>query len=193
MTVMVPHTLYGWKGPYNYQWLVIHHNLYGMQEPCNCQWLLWSPKAYMECRNLVTVYDCFGPHTLYGMQKSCICQWLMVPIYYVDGRDHININDLWSPITYMECGNLITFNDLWSPIPYMNGRDLISINDLWSPISYMECRNLVTVNDCFGPHTLYGMQEPSNCQWLFWSTYLIWNAGVLYLSMTYGPHILCGW
>ena len=77
------------------------------------------------------------------------------------------------PIPYMECGNLVTVNDLWSPIPYMDGRDLITINDLWSPITYMECGNLVTVND-------------------LWSPYLIWIVGVLYLSMTCGPHTLYG-
>ena len=33
----------------------------------------------------------------------------------------------------------------------------------------MECGNLVTVNDLWSPHTLYGMQEPCNCQLLLWS------------------------
>ena len=26
----------------------------------------------MECGNLVTVNDCYGPRTLYGMQEPCI-------------------------------------------------------------------------------------------------------------------------
>ena len=41
-------------------------------------------------------------------------------------------------------------------------------------IPYMESGNLVTFND-------------------LWSPYLIWNAGMLYLSMTVlVPHTLCG-
>ena len=66
MTVMVPHTLYG------------------MLEPCNLSMTVMVPIPYMECRNHVSVNDCFGPpyliwnagtfylsmtygpHTLYG-------------------------------------------------------------------------------------------------------------------------------
>ena len=69
---------------------------------------------------------------------------------------------------------------------------------LMAPIPYMGCWNLVTVIDVWSPHTLYGMQEPCNCQWLLWSPhtlyemwepcnchwlmvlpYLIWNTGTL--------------
>ena len=69
------------------------------------------------------------PHTLYGMWEPC------------------NVNDLWSPKPYMECRNLVTVNDCYGP-PYL----------IWND------RNLVSVNDCYGPNTLYGMQEPCNCQ-----------------------------
>ena len=68
------------------------HTLYGMWECYFCQRLLWSPKPYVECRNLVTVNDlwfpnhymecgdllsvndCFVSLTLYGKQEPCICQ-----------------------------------------------------------------------------------------------------------------------
>ena len=47
------------------------------------------------------------------------------------------------------------------PIPYMECRNLVTG---YQP--HVLCGNLVTVNNLWFPHTLYGMWEPCNCQWL---------------------------
>ena len=47
------------------------------------------------------------------------------------------------------------------PLPYM---EQVSYGPPKCTIPYMECGNLVTVNDLWSPYTLYGMQEPCNCQ-----------------------------
>ena len=125
------------------------------------------PIPYMDGRDLININDLWSPITLYGMQEPCNCQWLLWSPYliWMQGNLYLSMT-VMVPIPYMECRNLLSVNDLWSPIPYMDGRDLITINDLWSPI------------------TLYGMWEPSNCQWLYGPPNLIWNVGTLYLSMT---------
>ena len=50
----------------------------------------------MECGNLVTVNDCFGPHTLYVNAGTLYLSMNdMVPHYLImDDRDLITINDL---------------------------------------------------------------------------------------------------
>ena len=57
--------------------------------------MLWSTHAYMECRNPVTVNDCFG-----------------LPKPYMECGNLVTINALWSPIPYMDGRDLITINDL---------------------------------------------------------------------------------
>ena len=109
-----------------------------MWEPCN--WVLhmydmicgslvtvnqlWSPIPYMECRNIVTVNDSYGPPYLIWKEP---CNWVppphpqmydMILFRTMQSRNLVTVNDLWSPIPYTECSNLVTANDLWFP-PYL--------------------------------------------------------------------------
>ena len=164
------------------------HTLYGMREPCNCQWLLWFPLPYMECRNLVTFNDSYGPpipymecgnlvmgspymYNMIWMWEPCNCQWLMVPIPYMEYGNLVYCQWLlWSPHT---------LNGMWelcNRVPTcMMGEPCNCQWHLWSPILYMECGNLITVNDWWSPHTLYGIWEPCNCQWLLWSPHTLYG------------------
>ena len=153
MSLMVSHTWYGIWEPCNG---VPHmYDMIWMGKPSNCQWLLWSPLPYTECGNLVTVNDLWSTHTWYGILDP--------------------VRDSPTCTMWFECGNLVTVNGL--------------------PLSHMECGNLaigshhmydkiwmgklLSASDLWSHHTLYGMWEPCNCQWLMVTPYLIWNVGTL--------------
>ena len=158
---------------------MIPHNLYGMWEPCNCQWLM-VPIPYMECRNLVTVNDCYGPPNLIlNAGTLYLSMTVMVP--------HTLI---WM------VGNLITINDLWSPI---------TLYGMWGPCNCQwlfwfcmlyEMREPCVCQWLLWSHTLFGMQEPCICQWLLWSPkplYGMWEpCNCQWLLWFPKPYIECG-
>ena len=49
----------------------------------------------MECGNLVTINDCYGPPTLYGMQEPCyLSMTVMVPhTLYMNARNLVSVYD----------------------------------------------------------------------------------------------------
>ena len=50
----------------------------------------------------------------------------------------------------------------------------------WVPHMYdMICGNLVTVNHLRSPHTICGMLEHCNCQWLLWSPYTLYGRNLV--------------
>ena len=67
--------------------------------------------------------------------------------------------------------------------PVLGGKDMASPTCM----IWLHCRNLVTVNDLWSPHTLYGMWEHCNYQWLWWSLL------TLYRTVSYGPPTCTIW
>ena len=138
----------------------------------------------IECGNLITVNDLYGPPCHIWNVEPCHSQWL-----------------LCSPILYNECGNLITVNNSYGPsIPYMvcgkpcNGvSHIYNMIWMWDPCN---CQWLMVPNTLIGmwelsmthmvPLTLFEMCEPCNCKWLMVPPYLILNVGTFYWGP---PHL----
>ena len=71
---------------------MVPQTLYGMKEPCNCKRMLWSTNAYMECRNPVTVNDCFGsPNLIRNAGTLYHSMTVLVPIPYNECRNLVSV------------------------------------------------------------------------------------------------------
>ena len=47
------------------------------------------------------------PNPIWNAGTLYLSMTLMVPIPYIEYRNLVTVNDLWSPIPYMECENLV--------------------------------------------------------------------------------------